>query len=54
MILLQCWKCRFYILNSYCIAYPKGIPKVILTGEHDHTTPYEGDNGIQFEKAEEP
>jgi len=36
-----------------CKAYPDGIPEEILTGEHDHTTPYKGDNGNQFEKAEE-
>ena len=36
-----------------CEAYPDGIPYVILNGEHDHTEPYEGDNGIQFEPIEE-
>jgi hypothetical protein len=29
--------------------YPKGIPKEIAYGTNDHTTPYPGDNGIQYE-----
>ena len=31
-----------------CTAFPKKIPEKILTGEHDHTEPYPGDNGIRF------
>jgi len=37
----------------YCKAFPNDIPGKILTGEHDHTEPYEGDGGIQFEPIEE-
>jgi hypothetical protein len=54
--IVQCYVCeRYYMQNQgdSCKAYPDGIPEEILTGEHDHTTPYKGDNGIQFEKAEE-
>ena len=36
-----------------CEAYPKKIPPEIITGEHDHTKPFPGDNGIQFEPIEE-
>jgi len=33
-----------------CDAFPDGIPDgIVVTGEVDHTKPYDGDNGIQFE-----
>ena len=41
-----------------CAAFEMGIPVAILSGEHDHAEPYEGDHGIRFEpvalKQEEP
>lgn len=47
----QCFDCKhFDIETSHCEAYPTGdIPEDILSGEHDHTKPYEGDHGITFE-----
>lgn len=32
-----------------CTAFPQGIPVEISYGENDHTTPYPGDRGIQYE-----
>lgn len=32
-----------------CTAYPGGIPAVILSGEHDHKTPFPGDNGLLYD-----
>ncbi len=34
-----------------CKAFLLGIPEEILIGEVDHTKPYPGDNGIQFEEV---
>lgn len=33
-----------------CEAFPGGIPDEIAYGDHRHTTPVEGDHGIQYEK----
>ena len=45
-----CNKCKhIYDDGQRCKAFPKGIPSVVLTGEHKHTKPYRGDNGIRFE-----
>tara|TARA_R110002096_G_scaffold275446_3_gene469203 strand:+ start:3286 stop:3462 length:177 start_codon:yes stop_codon:yes gene_type:complete len=50
---IQCPVCIHYIKDLKCKAFPDGIPKKILIGEHDHTKPFKGDNGIQFEPIEE-
>ena len=48
-----CNQCEHLFINGItCIAYPKGIPDKILTGEINHRKPYKGDNGIQFEARE--
>jgi len=49
---VQCSGCKHYIDNLVCGAFKKKIPNEILTGEHDHTKPYKGDNGIRFEPIE--
>lgn len=33
-----------------CAAFPDGIPKEIAYGNELHIQPYEGDNGIQYER----
>jgi len=52
-----CYECiNFFGMDGdefICKAYPKGIPEKIITGEHDHTKPFPGDNGIQFEPIED-
>lgn len=48
-----CARCANHILGTLtCRAFPNGIPKEVLCGEHKHTTPYPGDNGIVFEPKE--
>lgn len=50
---LQCFECVRYLENNTCDAFPKGIPRQIRTGEHDHTKSFDGDNGIRFKSWEE-
>lgn len=37
-----------------CEAYPELIPDEIWYGRNDHTSPYPGDNGLQFVKRAFP
>lgn len=55
----QCLDCRHKHKKSKinpwtptCDAFPEGIPAEIKSNEFDHTKPYEGDHGIQFEEKE--
>jgi hypothetical protein len=34
--------------GPYCLAFPYGIPKIILDNDHDHRLPFPGDNDILF------
>jgi len=49
---LQCAFCIHLKKGLKCKAFPKGIPEKIITGEHDHTKPFKGDNGIRFESID--
>ena len=37
-----------------CLAFPAGIPETIITGDHDHTEPFNGDRGILFKPLPKP
>jgi len=44
-----CNKCEHLLRGTVaCAAFPKGIPREILSGENTHKKPYPGDNGIMF------
>jgi hypothetical protein len=49
----KCLSCKHLTSVQYakraCKAYPKGIPDAIWLNDHDHTKPYRGDGGIQYE-----
>lgn len=52
MTLPNCLNCKYYKGKWRCKAFSKGIPEEIVLAQNDHTEPYEGDNGIQFEPIE--
>lgn len=47
----QCFRCKHLFGGAAynCDAFPTGIPEAILTNDHDHRKPYDGDHGIRFE-----
>ena len=47
----QCAFCVHDHANGACDAFPKGVPLEILTNDHDHHKPYEGDHGILFKSV---
>tara|TARA_R110002020_G_scaffold20552_6_gene70249 strand:+ start:1704 stop:1874 length:171 start_codon:yes stop_codon:yes gene_type:complete len=50
----QCFNCKHLLSGLKCKAFKKIIPNEILEGIHDHTKPFKGDNGIQFESIDSP
>lgn len=52
----QCFGCTNLLSERVdglaCLAFPDGIPEVILTGEVDHSQAYPGDHGFRFTAAD--
>lgn len=48
----KCHRCKHYISGLMCNAFTQ-IPLDIYMNRFDHTQPYPGDNGIQFEPIED-
>lgn len=46
----QCDRCVHRTGNHTCKAFPDGIPFEIIGTLHDHSEPFDGDNGIRFEE----
>lgn len=49
-----CTRCQHLALDpnttlQTCKAFPSGVPEEIWGGSNDHTKPYKGDRGIQFQ-----
>jgi hypothetical protein len=51
----QCKSCsNHYGGTIACAAYPDGIPRAILSNQHDHREPYPGDGGVRYEFSNRP
>ena len=52
----NCIECKHFhsknLAGITCDAFPNGIPSDIVDNVIEHTKPYKGDNGIQFEKKD--
>ena len=50
----KCLECKHFhderTAPRTCEAFPDGIPEVIYFESYDHTKPFKGDKGIQFEQ----
>ena len=50
---LQCAECKHLIGNLKCKAFDIIPNEIFVSGKHDHTKPFKGDNGIRFEPIED-
>lgn len=48
-VLPICVGCKHLVGGVRCKAYPGGIPREILRGNHDHREPFAGDGGMRFD-----
>lgn len=48
----QCVTCAHLTsgVDRQCAAYPEGIPDEVWTGLISHKRPYQGDNGIHYQR----
>lgn len=57
-VYIDCLDCKWVLDTvddiAVCVAFPSGIPLEILDGTRNHRTPIDGDNGIRFERIENP
>lgn len=49
LIQAQCNYCKLRGARATCTAFPRGIPKAILSNQHDHRTPFAEDQGVRFD-----
>lgn len=48
----QCASCvHKHADGPTCLAFPRGIPDIILLNRFDHRNAYPGDSGIRYEPA---
>jgi len=48
-----CRGCIYLAAWPRCFAFPDGIPDDIRAGRNRHSSPIDGDNGLQFEAVGE-
>lgn len=55
----QCQNCQHQTGPTTCVAFPEGIPLVIMLGVYDHSQPFiengvEKDKGLRYLPKEDP
>ena len=48
----QCPKCKRYLGDLQCEAYPKKIPSALVRGDVSHRQPHKGDGGLRYKPKE--
>lgn len=44
----NCRFCAHYLGGQHCKAFPLSIPADLWSGDNQHRSPYDGDQGIQY------
>lgn len=42
---MLCFKCKWYVGEQTCQAFPEKIPEEIMVGQNDHSLPQKGQSG---------